>query len=139
MSGHDIDSISEDGLSPLTHETHEDYNFIALKHNLLIQVTFNISLDPPMPPLLDLDTLIKDIRGEELAPNITIRADVNFVDLRSFVEGPKFWKTVPHLFDFLCCMYFDVIDQVSFSFYHLFNIFCLVNCHGRTFHIWTLL
>ena len=96
MSGHDIDSISEDGLSPLTHETHEDYNFIALKHYLLIQVTFNISLDPPMPPwLLDLDTLIKDIRGEELAPNFTIRADVNFVDLHSFVEGPKFWKTFP--------------------------------------------
>ena len=49
-----------------------------------------------MPPwLLDLDTLIKDIRGEELAPNFTIRADVNFVDLHSFVEGPKFWKTFP--------------------------------------------
>ena len=35
MSEHDIDSISEDGLSPLTHIadlTHEDYNFIVLKH-----------------------------------------------------------------------------------------------------------
>ena len=63
----------------------------ALKHNLLILITFNISLDPSMPPgLCDLDTLIVDIRGEELAPNITIRADVNFVDLHSFVEGPKF-------------------------------------------------
>ena len=69
---------------------------VCVKHYLLIQVTFNISLDPPMPPwLLDLDTLIKDIRGEELAPNFTIRADVNFVDLHSFVEGPKFWKTFP--------------------------------------------
>ena len=65
MSGHDIDSISEDGLSPLTHETHEDYNFIALKHNLLILVAFNISLDPSMPPgLFDLDTLIVNSRHQ---------------------------------------------------------------------------
>ena len=83
--------------------------------------------------------LIKDIRGEELAPNFTIRADMNFVDLHSFVEWPKFRKTFPHLLDFLSCINFDIIGQVSFSFYHLFNIFCRVNCHGRTFHIWTLL
>ena len=67
-----------------------------------------------MPPwLLDLDTLIKDIRGEELAPNFTIRADMNFVDLHSFVEWPKFRKTFPHLFDFLSCMNFDIIGQVN--------------------------
>ena len=52
-------------------------------------------------------------QGEELALYITIRADENFVDLHCFVEGPKFWKIVPHLFDFLCCVYFDFIGQVQ--------------------------
>ena len=51
-------------------------------------------------------------QGEELGLYITIRADENFVDLHCFVEGPKFWKIVPHLFDFLCCVYFDFIGQV---------------------------
>ena len=76
---------------------------------LLILVAFLTSLDPSMPPgLFDFDTLIEDIWGEELALDITIRADGNFVDLHCFVEGPKFWKIVPHLFYFplLCVLWF---------------------------------
>ena len=80
MSGHDIDSILEDGLSPLTHIAHktpEDYNFIALQQNSLIQVTFKISLDPSVPPrLFDLNIHIENIWGEELAPDITTRAEM---------------------------------------------------------------
>ena len=115
MSGHDIDSISEDGLSPLTHIadlTHEDYNFIVLKHFT------HPGCFPHQPrPFYTFLYLYlwhshRRHQGEELGLYITIRADENFVDLHCFVEGPKFWKIVPHLFDFLCCVYFDFIGQV---------------------------
>ena len=115
MSGHDIDSMSEDGLSPLTHIahlTHEDYNFIVLKHILLILVAFFTSLDPSIPPgLFDFDTLIEDIKGRNLlftSPSELMRISSIFIALLK-----EFWKIVPHLFDFLWYVYFDFIGQVQ--------------------------
>ena len=96
MSGHDIDSMSEDGLSPLTHIahlTHEDYNFIVLKHILLILVAFFTSLDPSIPPgLFDFDTLKEDIKGRNLlftSPSELMRISSIFIAL---LRGPSFGR-----------------------------------------------
>ena len=87
MSGHDIDLISEDVLSPLTHIahlTHKDYNFIVLKHILLILAAF---LDPSIPPgLFGFDTL----KGRNLlftSPSELMRISSIFIAL---LRGPSF-------------------------------------------------
>ena len=83
---------------------------------LLILVAFLTSLDPSIPFFTyTFDTLIEDIKGRNLvftSPSELMRILSIFKILHCFVEGPKFWKIVPHLFDFLCCVYFDFIGQV---------------------------
>ena len=88
--------MSEDGLSPLTHIahlTHEDYNFIVLKHILLILVAFFTSLDPSIPPgLFDFDTLKEDIKGRNLlftSPSELMRISSIFIAL---LRGPSFGR-----------------------------------------------
>ena len=63
----------------------EDYNFIVLKHILLILVAFFTSLDPSIPPgLFDFDTLIEDIKGRNLvftSPSELMRISSIFIAL----------------------------------------------------------
>ena len=109
-------SMSEDGLSPLTHIAHLTWGLQLYCTDAYFTHPGGFPHQPR--PFYTSWTLWfwhshRRHQGEELALYITIRADENFVDLHCFVEGPKFWKIVPHLFDFLCCVYFDFIGQVQ--------------------------